>query len=145
MESLIRRSILLRLIWLLHCLQATRLGLSSLQCVYLYNGNQLNTASFVLSKGDCVERFPYSRNDDDDEFRFNDASTHEGHLRQTGVLTWFCNETAIMISPILDITRTRLYNFDPLKPHFYIVKLGFTGVYINFLISVQNIDCGYSL
>ena len=44
-----------------------------------------------------------------------------------------------------DITTTRLYNFDPLKPHFYIVKLGFTGVYIIFLISAQNIDCGYSL
>ena len=43
------------------------------------------------------------------------------------------------------IMKTRLYNFDPLKPHFYIVKLGFTGVYIIFLISVQNIDCGYSL
>ena len=43
------------------------------------------------------------------------------------------------------ITKTRLYNFDPLKPHFYIVKLGFTGVYITFLISAQNIDCGYSL
>ena len=43
------------------------------------------------------------------------------------------------------ILKTRLYNFDPLKPHFYIVKLGFTGVYIIFLISVQNIDCGYSL
>ena len=43
------------------------------------------------------------------------------------------------------ITKTRLYNFDPHKPHFYIVKLGFTGVYIMFLISVQNIDCGYSL
>ena len=27
------------------------------------------------------------------------------------------------------ITKTCLYNFDPLKPHFYIVKLGFTGVY----------------
>ena len=27
----------------------------------------------------------------------------------------------------------------------YIVKLGFTGVYIIFLISTQNIDCGYSL
>ena len=40
------------------------------------------------------------------------------------------------------ITKTRLYNFDPFKPHFYIVKLGFTGVYIIFLISVQNIDCG---
>ena len=38
-----------------------------------------------------------------------------------------------------------LYNFDPLKPHFYIVKLGFTGVYIIFLISAQNVDCGYSL
>ena len=43
------------------------------------------------------------------------------------------------------ITKTRLYNFDPLQPHFYIVKLGFTGVYIIFLISAQNIDCGYSL
>ena len=27
----------------------------------------------------------------------------------------------------------------------YIVKLGFTEVYIIFLISAQNIDCGYSL
>ena len=43
------------------------------------------------------------------------------------------------------ITKTCLYNFDPLKPHFYKVKLGFTGVYIIFLISTQNIDCGYSL
>ena len=43
------------------------------------------------------------------------------------------------------ITKTRLYNFDPLKPHFYVVKLGFTGVYIIFLISAQNIECGYSL
>ena len=33
------------------------------------------------------------------------------------------------------ITKTCLYNFDPLKPHFYIVKLGFTEVYIIFLIS----------
>ena len=37
-----------------------------------------------------------------------------------------------------DITKTYLYNFDPLKPHFYIVKLGFTGVYIIFLISSQK-------
>ena len=45
----------------------------------------------------------------------------------------------------LIIRKTCLYNFDPLKPHFYIVKLGFTGVYIIFLISAQNTDCGYSL
>ena len=43
------------------------------------------------------------------------------------------------------ITKTHLYNVDPLKPHLYIVKLGFTGVFINFLIFAQNIDCGYSL
>ena len=45
----------------------------------------------------------------------------------------------------VSITKTCLYNLDPLKPHFYIVKLGFTGVYIIFLISARNIDCGYSL
>ena len=43
------------------------------------------------------------------------------------------------------IMKTYLYNFDPQKPHFNIVKLGFTGVYIILLISAQNIDCGYSL
>ena len=42
------------------------------------------------------------------------------------------------------ITKTCLYNVDPppsprpLKPHFYIVKLGFIGVYIIFLISAQK-------
>ena len=36
------------------------------------------------------------------------------------------------------ITKTRHF-------YMYIVKLGFTGVYIIFLISAQNIDCGYSL
>ena len=34
----------------------------------------------------------------------------------------------------ISITKTCLHNFDPIKPHFYIVKLGFTGVYIIFLI-----------
>ena len=44
-----------------------------------------------------------------------------------------------IILPInIYITKTCLYNFDPLKPHFYIVKLGFTGVYIIFLISAQK-------
>ena len=43
------------------------------------------------------------------------------------------------------ITKTYLYNFDSLKPHFYIVKLGFAGVQVIFLISAQNMDCGDSL
>ena len=34
---------------------------------------------------------------------------------------------AYAASQITFIRKTRLYNFDPLKPHFYIVKLGFTG------------------
>ena len=41
-------------------------------------------------------------------------------------------------------SRKRRYNFDPLKPHFYIVKLGFTEIYIIFLILLKT-DCGYSL
>ena len=47
---------------------------------------------------------------DDDEFRFNDTSTHEGHLRQNGELTWFCNDMIIMISHkcIRCKTRTNL-------------------------------------
>ena len=35
-----------------------------------------------------------------------------------------------------------LYNVDPLKPHFFVVKLGFTGVYIIFLFLLKNINCG---
>ena len=33
------------------------------------------------------------------------------------------------------ITKPCIYNFDPLKPCFYIIKLRFTGVYIIFLVS----------
>ena len=43
------------------------------------------------------------------------------------------------------ITQTCLYYFDPIKPHFYIVRLGFTGVYFIFLFLLKSIDCGYSL
>ena len=43
------------------------------------------------------------------------------------------------------ITKTYIYNIDPLKPHFYIVKLGFTGYTLFFLFLLKSIDCGYSL
>ena len=36
------------------------------------------------------------------------------------------------------ITKTCLCKFDPLKSHVYIVKRGFTGVYIIFLSSAQG-------
>ena len=35
-----------------------------------------------------------------------------------------------MLTVKLYITYTCLYNVDPLKPHFYIVKLGLKGIYI---------------
>ena len=43
------------------------------------------------------------------------------------------------------ITKTCPCNVYPLEPHFYIVKLGFAGVYLSFLLLIQNIHCGYSL
>ena len=58
---------------------------------------------------------------------------------------WLFKLRSVFYIYILFITKTCLYNVDPLKPHFYIVKLGFTGVHIIFLISAQNVDCGYSL
>ena len=45
-----------------------------------------------------------------------------------------------------DPSRKHAYKIlTPLNPHFYIVKPGFTGVDIIFIISAQNIDCVYSL
>ena len=46
--------------------------------------------------------------------------------------------SAITEGVSLPITKTCLYHFDSLKPHFYIVELGFSGVYINFLIFAQK-------
>ena len=61
------------------------------------------------------------------------------------MVTALGKQETVRLAIYLDITKTCLYKFDPLKPHFYIVKLRFTGVYIIFYISAQNIDCGYSL
>ena len=41
--------------------------------------------------------------------------------------------------------KTCLYNFDLLKPHFYTLKVGFTGYTLFFLFLLKNIECGYSL
>ena len=42
-------------------------------------------------------------------------------------------------------TNTDFSSRNPLKPHFCIVKLGFKGVYITFLISAQKHRLWYSL
>ena len=61
--------------------------------------------------------------------------THDGYIIKVIELS----------SVWINITKTCLYNFDPLNPHIHTVKLEFTGVYISFLNFAQNIDCGYSL
>ena len=43
------------------------------------------------------------------------------------------------------IKKTCPCNVKPLKPMFYIIKLGYAGVYLIFLFVIQNIDRGYSL
>ena len=56
---------------------------------------------------------------------------------------YFC--VALVISQFCFIRITCPCNVYPLTPHFYIVKLGFTGVHFIFLFLLYNIDCGYSL
>ena len=66
---------------------------------------------------------------------------HTSFIMKTDVFTTcFPNIQEYILQPITK-TSLNVYNFDPLKPHFYIVKLGFTGVYIIFLIlSKKNIE-----
>ena len=56
-----------------------------------------------------------------------------------------CDALLIGLAVYIFITKTSPCNEDPLTPHFYIVKQGFTGVYIFSYLFFQNIDCGYSL
>ena len=58
-------------------------------------------------------------------------------------MTWLMFSSSL--KPCSFIMKTCLNNFDPLKPNFYIVKLGFTGYKLFFLFLLKNIDCGYSL
>ena len=51
--------------------------------------------------------------------------------------------THYMFSIVNDVRITCPCKIYPLKPHFYIVKTGFTGVNIFSLFLLQNIDCGF--
>ena len=58
---------------------------------------------------------------------------NHGHLLTEKITHPPCN---LRPKPLVHITKTCLYNFDPLNPHFYIVKLGFRGVCIIFSSAV---------
>ena len=60
----------------------------------------------------------------------------------------FCNKTTTnKMGPFqLETSRKRTYIIlTPLKPTFYIVKLGLQGYILFFLLLFKNIDCWYSL
>ena len=61
---------------------------------------------------------------------------------EIGSHSYLCSQTLSLLRHalvmVIYITKTCLYNFDPCKHHFYVVKLGFIGVYIIFLISAQK-------
>ena len=81
----------------------------------------------------CTTRFSKVQNS------VNDPNENENKANRYKMELWG-DFTAATRQLVAVITNTYLYNFDPLQPHFYLVKLGFTGVYIIFLISAQNID-----
>ena len=60
------------------------------------------------------------------------------------LLHFYILGTVVIVIHVI-ITKIYLYNFDPFKPPFYIVKLGFTGLYIIFLFLLKNVTCGYAL
>ena len=67
------------------------------------------------------------------------ASQKESSLLERNMIPFGANSFLLQCTPFY-ITKTCLYNIDTLKPHFCIVKLGFTGggVYLIFLISAQK-------
>ena len=52
--------------------------------------------------------------------------------RVLSVNLYLLPDSSFSVKKGLDVTKTCLYNVDPLEPHFYIVKLGFTGISIIF-------------
>ena len=53
------------------------------------------------------------------------------------IFLYFFNDKKILCI----VGKTCLCNVYPFKPHFYIEKLGYAGVYLFFLFLLQNIDC----
>ena len=59
------------------------------------------------------------------------------------ILKWLlCSDMCLGYVPwvMAIITKTYRYNFESLKPHFYIVKQGYS---LSFLLLLKNIDCRY--
>ena len=108
-------------------------------CKLFLMTTSLGTNAFVVTRVHCISSVPFL------------PISEKGHNMTTRVSVSLNNNATLnyeqggLLPGDVFITKTYLYNFDPLKPHFHVVKLGFTGVHIIFLVSVQKIDFGYSV
>ena len=57
----------------------------------------------------------------------------------------FSVSLSFSLNTAFNIRKTCPCNVYTLEPHFYTTKMGYAGVYLFFLVLLQNIDCGYSL
>ena len=82
------------------------------------------------------------------------GQAHRGSFVFSFLITLFCSGPSaffhhraekLILYTCISITKTCLCNIDPIKPRFYIVKLGFTWFTLFFSFLPKNIDCGYSL
>ena len=99
--------------------------------------------SDIKKKHDDLEDDLYDDEDDDIvnddyEYHIEDSNDEENFYRY--------RFQQYLLSGLLVIRKKQVHEmYTLLIPHFYIVKLGHTGVHIVFLFLTQNIDCGYSL
>ena len=77
--------------------------------------------------------------------RENPAKNHLAQPQAELGLSHMWPERGSMITMIHIIRKTCPCIEYPLKLHFYIVKLGYAGVYLFFLFLIRNIGCGFSL
>ena len=62
------------------------------------------------------------------------------YLDSMAYLPILYSPVCLLVRPCLTSRKQVRVTKTPITPHFYIVKLGYTGVYIFFLFLLQNID-----
>ena len=97
-----------------------------------------NWATTILNYTEEAIKFPKSKQLEKHDPTPYKKTHHNSYLP---LLSKTVRKQSNMLTQIAAIMKTYLYNFDPLKPHFYIVKLGFTRVYSVFHISAQKHRC----
>ena len=112
--------------------------------------------NFVLSRETPVRWDCYGKNDDGQLLPYMDYITKtlqcnilqffsrckikdNFQMKNVDFSSSFCSKRRLWVHVrTASVTKTSPCIEDPLTPHFYIVKLGFTGVYIVFLIFAQK-------